>query len=232
MIPIQLPPLRERRDDIPVLVGHFVQEIAKRFGHTPPNVPEEVLEILQAYRWPGNVRELQNALERALALCDDGVIMLKDLPERVLEGVSKAVAASSSAAPMLETGLAEKAAAAAQWAKGYPPMLLKDFLHQQEVLYIERAIEAAGGSKEKASDMLGVSMATLYRKLAPTEPELAAVEAPVLLAAARVILCSCTVETSALPDLLDRCPDHHTPGAELGGFQLTFRSRANSPRCR
>jgi len=172
VIPIQLPSLRERPSDIPLLVTHFVQDICKRMSTSPAQVSGEVLEVLKAYSWPGNVRELQNALERACALCDGGVIGLKDLPERVLEGASEATASSviEEATPILDAALVEKTASALQWAKGYPPMLLKDFLHHQEVVYIERTIEAAGGDKEKASELLGISMATLYRKLTPAEP--------------------------------------------------------------
>jgi two-component system response regulator AtoC len=171
VIPIQLPSLRERRNDIPLLVSHFTNEISRRLGIPSPSVPDDVLEILRAYHWPGNVRELQNALERACALCDGGVIALKDLPERVLEGASEAATPTmlGDSSPMLDVTLAERASSALQWAKGYPPMPLKDFLHQQEVVYIERTIEALDGDKEKASQILGISMATLYRKLTPPE---------------------------------------------------------------
>ena len=72
--------------------------------------------------------------------------------------------------------LAEKAAGAAQWSRGLPPMQLKEFLHGQEVNYIEQVIQAAGGDKEKAAQMLGISMATLYRKLAPTPDDVSVVE--------------------------------------------------------
>ena len=76
--------------------------------------------------------------------------------------------------PIIDPLLAEKAAGAAQWSRGLPPMQLKEFLHRQEVDYIEQVIQAAGGDKEKAAEMLGISMATLYRKLAApcTEEEM------------------------------------------------------------
>ena len=135
------------------------------------------MEVLKAYRWPGNVRELQNALERACALCDGGLIELKDLPERLLESVagaskSHASVGTEASEARIDSGLAEQVADAASWSKGYPPMQLKDFLHQQEQAHIEHAIRAADGNKEKAAEMLGVSMATLYRKLAPNSPNL------------------------------------------------------------
>jgi DNA-binding NtrC family response regulator len=175
VIPIQLPALRDRVEDIPLLVAHFIQEIAKRQGAPPPHISDEVMTLLKAHSWPGNVRELQNALERACALCDDGVIVLRDLPERVLEMVAGVATSPSSARsvatsptpPVVDAGLLEKAADAAQWSRGIPPMQLKEFLHRQEVSYIEQAIQHVGGDKEKAAEMLGISMATLYRKLAP-----------------------------------------------------------------
>jgi DNA-binding NtrC family response regulator len=174
VIPIQLPALRERVEDIPLLVGHFIQEIAQRQGAPAPHISDEVMNVLKVYGWPGNVRELQNAIERACALCDDGVIVLRDLPERVLEvvaGVASSTgpqqsAAASASIPAVDAALVERAAGAAQWSKGVPAMQLKEFLHRQEVNYIEQAIQAAGGDKEKAAQMLGISMATLYRKLA------------------------------------------------------------------
>jgi DNA-binding NtrC family response regulator len=171
VIPIELPTLRDRPEDIPLLIHHFVQAISQRQSAPPPQVPEPVMKVLMAYRWPGNVRELQNAMERACALCDGGVIELRDLPERVLETVAASAnarpATSPAAASVIDSALAEMAAGAAQWTKGFALLQLKEFLHQQEVAYIEQAILAAQGDKEKAADMLGISMATLYRKLAP-----------------------------------------------------------------
>jgi DNA-binding NtrC family response regulator len=166
VIPIQLPALRDRAEDIPLLVTHFVHEVSLRLGRPEPQVADEVLEVLRAYTWPGNVRELLNAIERSCALCDDGVISLKDLPERVLESVAQQTA-GGGLADAAETTVAQKAAGAVCWAHGSSPIPLKEFLHQQEVVYIEHAIEAADGDKDRAAEMLGISIATLYRKLTP-----------------------------------------------------------------
>ena len=187
VIPIQLPALRERVEDIPLLVNHFIHQIAKQQGTPAPHISDEVMSVMKVYRWPGNVRELQNAIERACALCDGGSVLLKDLPERVLEAVAginviperidsqPSAARPTGAHEMPETVidpmLVEKAAGAAQWSKGLAPMQLKEFLHRQEVDYIEQVIETAGGDKEKAAQMLGISMATLYRKLASPSSE-------------------------------------------------------------
>ena len=91
-------------EDIPLLVAHFVTAVAQRQSMAAPHVSDEVMEVFKAYRWPGNVRELQNALERACALHDDGVIELKDLPERILEdvGVPVPVRKTACAAPVVD----------------------------------------------------------------------------------------------------------------------------------
>jgi transcriptional regulator with PAS, ATPase and Fis domain len=172
VIPIQLPPLRQKVEDIPLLVHHFIQSIAQRLGTPVPAVPDEVLAALKSYYWPGNVRELQNAMERACALCDGGVITIKDLPERILEasGQSASISAVTPAPPITSGVTAETASDAAQAARSGSPIPLKEFLHQQEVRYIEQAIQAASGDKDKAAELLGISMATLYRKLAPSVP--------------------------------------------------------------
>ncbi|MGO9245258.1 MAG: helix-turn-helix domain-containing protein, partial [Verrucomicrobiia bacterium] len=86
-------------------------------------------------------------------------------------GPQPVAAAPRMCEPIVDPLLAEKAAGAAQWSRGLPPMQLKEFLHRQEVDYIEQVIQAAGGDKEKAAEMLGISMATLYRKLAAPSTE-------------------------------------------------------------
>jgi two-component system response regulator AtoC len=173
VIPIELPPLRERRDDIPLLVNHFLQKSAERQSTTPPKVPTEVMNVLKFYHWPGNVRELQNALERACALCDDNALRLRDLPERILES---AVAAGAVLNPdgtaSADTETVGKVESVVSSVRPFRPIPLKDYLHQQEVLYIEQTVDHAGGNRARAAELLGISAATLYRKLssAPQDP--------------------------------------------------------------
>jgi DNA-binding NtrC family response regulator len=169
VIPIELPPLRDRVTDIPLLAQFFLQSIALRNGTMPPSISQEVVAVLQAYRWPGNVRELQNAMERAATLGDANLIVLSDLPERVLQAVGREVPPPSPvpSTARLDEALAEKASEASHCAAGVAPMSLKEFAHKQEARYIEQAIASVGGDKEKAAAMLDISVATLYRKLAP-----------------------------------------------------------------
>jgi transcriptional regulator with GAF, ATPase, and Fis domain len=74
VFPIQLPPLRERREDIPALVTHFAETLGRRIGREIEHIPSETMSALSSYRWPGNIRELQNLIERAVILSDDGVL--------------------------------------------------------------------------------------------------------------------------------------------------------------
>jgi DNA-binding NtrC family response regulator len=172
VIPIELPPLRERLDDLPLLVQHFLQINAQRQGIAPPTVPKDVMEALLSYHWPGNVRELQNAIERSCALCDGGTIGLKDLPDRLLEQAGQTTDAIGNRR-IMDPVLAQKALGALQFSRGFVAVPLKEFLHQQELIYIDHIIQSYGGNKDKAAEMLGISIATLYRKLGPgTEEEI------------------------------------------------------------
>ena len=80
VIPIQLPPLRQRTGDIPLLVDFFINKYGEEMSIEPPKVSAEAMKNLESYRWPGNVRELENAIERALALCDGSIISSEDIP--------------------------------------------------------------------------------------------------------------------------------------------------------
>ncbi len=84
VFPIHMPPLRDRREDISLLVEHFVDLTAKDFGCRQPQVTSEATSLLAAYRWPGNIRELRNVIERAVLLCDAGVISRAQLPREIV----------------------------------------------------------------------------------------------------------------------------------------------------
>jgi transcriptional regulator with PAS, ATPase and Fis domain len=86
VIPIQLPPLRERREDIPLLVDHFLEKYNREANRQVTRMPREVLDLLLAYSWPGNVRELENCIERAVVMSQDETISLEAIPEEIREG--------------------------------------------------------------------------------------------------------------------------------------------------
>jgi two-component system response regulator AtoC len=178
VIPIPLPPLRERRDDIPLLVAHFLKEKTHPRTQRAFQVTQQAMAALSAHRWPGNVRELENALERATALCDVEVLELADLPVAIAGAAGQAGDSTTGAAtaplpvvpppahyplqrPLrLDGEETEPSAGLADF------QALKVFLHEQEVAHIERALRLANGDKEKAASLLGTSLATLYRKIA------------------------------------------------------------------
>src|SRR5438445_13614080 len=84
VIPIELPTLRERLEDVPLLVNHFLQKQASATGGEPKKIDAEAVDILCHYNYPGNVRELENAIERACALCENELILSSDLPPHIV----------------------------------------------------------------------------------------------------------------------------------------------------
>ena len=149
VIPIEIPPLRERLEDIPLLAQHFIQKIAVQNRTPVAKIQPEALEALGRYPWHGNVRELENAIERACALCDDALICMDDLPAQVACGTAQAAEAAQEGCPKLPVGQS-----------------LDAFVKDLERRFIEETIRFNEGSRDRAAKMLNISMATLYRKLA------------------------------------------------------------------
>ncbi len=137
VVPILVPPLRERPEEIAELATRFVLELSRRAGKRPRPVPREVVATLERYPWPGNIRELRNALERALILSQGGVIALDHLPGEV-----------RTARP---TG---------------PERPRKASLDAIERDHILKVLEDANGNRTRAAELLGISRSTLKRKLA------------------------------------------------------------------
>jgi two-component system, NtrC family, response regulator AtoC len=180
VIPINLPSLRARREDVPVLTMHFLRNKVNARTGKLFQITRKSLDVLTAHDWPGNVRELENAIERGCALCEDGIIRVADLPPAIHRDAS-----SEGAEELVETPQTDivpagvmTVASSAGYAPGglnHPVGMLRDFLREQELSYVNRALAQTGGDKEKAAELLGVSVATIYRKLA--EEELAAAPA-------------------------------------------------------
>jgi two-component system, NtrC family, response regulator HydG len=181
VIQIQLPSLRERRDDIPLLVAHFLKNKIHAASQRPFQITRQAMDILGAHDWPGNVRELENAIERATALSETDVIQAEDLPPSLVVGVKMALPSSDGqvAIPLpavqnaLLYSLPAQASANSEATPTTPETIapLKNFLREQEQVHMNRAMRACGGDKEKAALALGVSLATLYRKLSGEERE-------------------------------------------------------------
>ena len=145
VIPIEIPPLRERLEDVPLLVNYFLQKYAAQTGTEKREIDARAMDRLIRYGWPGNVRELENAVERACALSESGRIRHQDLPPHILH---------ESSAALISPGV--------EWQIGQH---LEDFVRNQERKYIEMTLKFNQGSREKTASMLGISIATLYRKL-------------------------------------------------------------------
>lgn len=181
VIPIRMPGLRERAEDVPLLVMHYLRRKTSPRSGQPFQITRRAMEALNTYAWPGNVRELENVIERACALCEDDLIRVADLPPAVQEtapetnrlppGATDETTFIAREAPPSEKGalpgLSDPEPPAPSIATVPKPLApLKDFVREQEINYLNRALAYTAGSKEKAAEMLGVSLATLYRKLA------------------------------------------------------------------
>ena len=141
VIALTVPPLRDRRDDIPLVANHFCDRFRTSAGQAK-TIDADALACLMAYDWPGNVRELENVIRRAVAIGHGDAITPRDLPESFLPETS--CVEPSSAEPVLVDG---------------------DSLEAYELVAIRRALEKADGNRKRAASMLKIGEATLYRKL-------------------------------------------------------------------
>jgi len=137
VIPIKLPPLRHRRDDIPLLVDHFLKR--QPSSGQQKTVSKDAMEVLMKYDWPGNVRELENVMERALVLDESGVVEPEDLPEKIRFGIQQ------RGTLVIDS----------------PTMTLEEL----EKEYILKVLHHTRWQKKRTSEILGINASTLYRKL-------------------------------------------------------------------
>jgi transcriptional regulator with PAS, ATPase and Fis domain len=139
VIAIHLPPLRDRKDDIPLLADLFLGRMAQQRVQDPKVLSEDTLDAFMRYSWPGNVRELENALERAVILSEREVVELSSLPERIVTHAPERLTETREAPnPTLET---------------------------IERAYIMWVLQSEGGNKTRAAETLGIDPSTLHRKL-------------------------------------------------------------------
>jgi DNA-binding NtrC family response regulator len=141
VVTIRIPPLRERREDVPLLAEHFAQKHGRAEGSA---VSPAARDLLLAHDWPGNVRELENVVARALALNPSGVVMPEDLPDAV-RGLRARVAARG------------------------PDVSDRPTLEELERRYAALVLQEAGGNKTRAAEVLGIDRKTLYRILGERE---------------------------------------------------------------
>ena len=151
VLPVQLPPLRDRREDIPVLVQHFVQRLSSDTGRTGVTVSQDAMRRLMAYKWPGNVRQLENAVERALAFSQGrNHIDVQDLPPEVQ---NSAAPADNGDAWLPEDGID-----------------FERYIEGIELSLIKRSLERTQGNKRQAARLLNLKRTTLIEKLKRLDP--------------------------------------------------------------
>jgi len=163
VIPIEVPPLRARKSDIPMLTRHFLERFAREVGKTPPRVHPEAERLLGDYAWPGNVRELRNVIERIVLLESDDEIRPEHLPSEIVRPPSMIAAGApgSGAAQASSIAQAPSAGAAEVWFT--PGVILP--LAQVEMRAIQHALVCEKGNKTRAAQLLGISRQTLRTKL-------------------------------------------------------------------
>ncbi len=148
VIPIKIPPVSERREDIPLLLNHFIEKYNRQKGRNIEGISDEAMEILMEYPWPGNVREIENLVERIVVIKGSGVVGTGDIPEKIRRQIMQ------PAPP----GVLRDA------EPDYPGDL-KEAIEKLESHMIEKALSMSGGNKEAAANLLGIKRTTLVEKI-------------------------------------------------------------------
>lgn len=148
VVPLKIPPVRERKEDIKPLVEHFLKALKARTGRDELRLSSEAMGFLEKYPWPGNVSELRNAVERACAFAENSTVQPSDLPSKVTQQIEVPSPSTEGAMTKLPIG-----------------STLDSFIKAQERLFIQESLKYNSGSREKTASMLGISIATLYRKM-------------------------------------------------------------------
>jgi two-component system nitrogen regulation response regulator GlnG len=165
VVRIPIPPLRERPDDIPLLVNYFLEKNARELQRSPKSVAASVIKTLEKYHWPGNVRELENAIRRAHVMAKSDAILLSDLPPEIS-------GQSAGGAPIpVVTGVAGEAATSDaavlarqlfQWARRDPKLKVIPAVERELVI---QALKETNDNQVHAAKLLGITRATLRKRI-------------------------------------------------------------------
>lgn len=139
VMPIKIPPLRERKEDIPILIAHFKEKLGEHMGKAVSTIDRKFLRAMMHYSWPGNVRELQNVLQQAINLADGDVLTEEHLPDSI----------RNSGTPFLNNMLGDE------------PLSLEE-VEKREIV---RTLQIFNGNITKTAESLGIGRNTLYRKM-------------------------------------------------------------------
>jgi transcriptional regulator with PAS, ATPase and Fis domain len=163
VVPIMIPPLRKRRDDIPALVSHFLAYYSESNEKYVVHIQKEALAALQDYDWPGNVRELQNYVERAVVMAEGDELTLELLPETVLNPLPRR---RNSEAPVdFATLVREVVQTGLNDAGPQAENVHERIVNQVEKEVIVQVMESCGGTQTKAATRLGINRNTLHKKM-------------------------------------------------------------------
>jgi two-component system nitrogen regulation response regulator GlnG len=161
VVPIHVPPLRERREDIPALVEHFLARYEESLAGRHLLLSSAAFEALARYSWPGNVRELENAIKRALVLAQGGVLGPDDFA--FLSAAPAAAPAAPSAGASLESAVVRSIET--RLAGPEPTDLYRELLERVEKPLLETVLARTGGNQLRAAALLGINRNTLRKKL-------------------------------------------------------------------
>jgi len=168
VVRIHIPPLRERREDVRLLVNYFLKKFARDEETAPKSISTGVVKALEAYHWPGNVRELENVVRRALVVAKGDAILLSDLPTEIV-GQNSAASASTpiSSAPSTvgdagATDVVSLTRKLFQWARKDPKLKLIPAVERELVL---QALKETSGNQVQAAKLLGITRATLRKRI-------------------------------------------------------------------
>ena len=168
VVRIHIPPLRERREDIPLLVNYFLKKFAQAQGRPPKSIAAATVERLERFHWPGNVRELENVIQRAIVMAKGDVLLPGDLPPLISGGpapeAGKTPLAGAPAAPE-EAGPADMAAltrALFQWARENPKLKILPAVERELIV---QALQETKGNQVQAAKLLGITRATLRKRV-------------------------------------------------------------------
>jgi two-component system nitrogen regulation response regulator GlnG len=160
---VKLPPLRERREDTPLLVRHFIQLFNAEFDRTIARVDDRVMQMLQAYRWPGNVAELESVIKRGCILARSDVITVDEIGESLRHtSYPEPKTAESALVSAARTALQERLV---DLRPGSPSTVYHDIVDLVESTLVEESLMLTNRNQVKASAILGVNRATLRKKM-------------------------------------------------------------------